>query len=144
MEKDETPKEEVRKDETEVLKTDEREKPEMPSKVGIEEDGAKKTAGLELGTGRKKNSEVPSKMNSKEDVTKESIRPEVGTGERKNIRRDSFREEKKPIKRPKYTVDSDEEEDGVTGLKRDGLEDVSKRKIDSKKEISGTEKKTCQ
>lgn len=141
MEKDETPKEEVRKDETEVLKTDEIEKPEMPSKVGIEEDGAKKTAGLELGTGGKKNSEVPSKMNSKEDVTKESIRPEVGTGERKNIRRDSFREEKKPIKRARYTVDSDEEEDGVTGLKRDGLEDVSKRKIDSKKEVSGTEKK---
>lgn len=141
MEKDETPKEEVRKDETEVLKTDEIEKPEMPSKVGIEEDGAKKTAGLEVGTGGKKNSEVPSKMNSKEDVTKESIRPEVGTGERKNIRRDSFREEKKPIKRARYTVDSDEEEDGVTGLKRDGLEDVSKRKIDSKKEVSGTEKK---
>lgn len=141
MEKDETPKEEVRKDETEVLKTDEIEKPEMPSKVGIEEDGAKKTAGLELGTGGKKNSEVPSKMNSKEDVTKESIRPEVGTGERKNIRRDSFREEKKPIRRARYTVDSDEEEDGVTGLKRDGLEDVSKRKIDSKKEVSGTEKK---
>lgn len=141
MEKDETPKEEVRKDETEVLKTDEIEKPEMPSKVGIEEDGAKKTAGLEVGTGGKKNSEVPSKMNSKEDVTKESIRPEVGTGERKNIRCDSFREEKKPIKRARYTVDSDEEEYGVTGLKRDGLEDVSKRKIDSKKEVSGTEKK---
>lgn len=48
MEKDETPKEEVRKDETEVLKTDEIEKPEMPSKVGIEEDGAKKNCRIRI------------------------------------------------------------------------------------------------
>lgn len=141
MEKDETLKQEVKKDETEELKIDEIEKPEMSSKAGIEEDGVKKTAGLEVGTGGRKNSEVPSKMNSKEDVTKESIRPEVGTGERKIIRRDSFKEEKKPIKRARYTVDSDEEEDRVTGIQRDGLEDVAKRKIDSKKEVSGTEKK---
>lgn len=141
MVKDETPNEEVKKDEIEKLKTDEVEKLEMASKVAIEHDGAKKTAGLEVGTGGKKNSEVPSKLNSKEDGTKESIRSEVGTGERKIVRRDSSREEKKPIKRARYTVDSDEEEDGVTGLQREGLEDVAKRKIDSKKEVLGTEKK---
>lgn len=139
MEKSDTPMGEVKKDQTEELEKEEVAKTEMPSKVTVEEDSAKESAGLELGTGGKRKSEVPSK--SKEDSTKESVRSEGGTGERKVVKRDSSREEKKPIKRARYTVDSDEEEDGVTGFQREGLEDVLKRKADAKKEVSGTEKK---
>lgn len=141
MKKHETPMGEVKKDETEELEKEEVTKTEMPSKVAVEEDGEKESAGLELGTGGKRISEVPSKKHSKEDSTKEFVRSEGGTGERKVVKRDPSREEKKPIKRARYTVDSDEEEDGVTGFQREGLEDVPKRKSDAKKDVSGTEKK---
>ncbi|KAH9305885.1 hypothetical protein KI387_010289, partial [Taxus chinensis] len=90
----------------------------------------------------KAESEMPSKIAvAIVDGPKQSTQLEVRSSGKKGDNNETSKEEKKPIKRARIMVDSDEEADGVMGLQMDGSENATRKKTDTKKEFSAPENK---
>ncbi|KAH9326309.1 hypothetical protein KI387_006487, partial [Taxus chinensis] len=87
----------------------------------------------------KAESEMPSKIAANVDSPKQCPQLEVRSNEKKGNNNETSKEKKKPIKRARIMVDSDEEANGMMRLQTDGSEIATRKKTDSKKEFSAPE-----